>query len=160
LRVLVSDDGEVDPKARIFRKAGSPVIVLTTDGSFKRCVARLRGVATVKSFGKNTVAFAPAFRWLRLEFGVKRLLCEGGGETNAALIKAGVVDELYITICPLVLCGGRAPTFCDGEGAKSIRGASHLQLKAVKVIQGELCLRYTCMSRRHANTYLDERKKG
>ena len=144
LRILVSNDGEVDPEARIFRKRVSPVIVLTTDRAFKRCSSRLHGLATVKSFGKSSVSFAPAFRWLRDQFGVNRLLCEGGGETNAALIKAGVVDELHITICPLVLRGGRAPTFCDGDGAKSIKGATRLKLKAVKVIQGELFLTYMC----------------
>ncbi len=147
LRVLVGDDGDVDPKARIFRKPVSPVIVLTTDRAFKRCAAHLRGVATVKSFGKSTVSFAPAFRWLRQENGIKRLLCEGGGETNAALMKSGVVDELHITICPLVLRGGQAPTFCDGEGAKSIKGATRLKLKAVKVIQGELFLTYAVLTK-------------
>lgn len=147
LRVLVSEDGEVDPKARIFQKPVSPVIVLTTDRAFKRCSARLRGVATVKSFGQSTVSFVSAFRWLRYEFGVTRLLCEGGGETNAALMKAGVVEELHITICPLVLRGGQAPTFCDGEGAKSIKSATRLKLKAVKVIQGELFLTYSALTK-------------
>jgi riboflavin-specific deaminase-like protein len=147
IRVLVTDDGEIDPKARIFQKSISPVIVLTTDRAFTRCSKRLLGVATVKPFGKSTVSFARAFRWLRQQHGIQRLLCEGGGETNAALIRAGVVDELHLTVCPILLRGGQAPTFCDGEGAKSIRGATRLKLKTVKVIQGELFLTYTVMTK-------------
>lgn len=142
LRILVSDDGKIDPRAHIFQKRVSPVIVLTTERAVKRGVARLRGVATVKPFGERVVDFARAFRWLRDEFGVKRLLCEGGGETNAALIRAGVVDEMHITVCPLVLRGRRAPTICDGEGADSIERATRLKLKAVKLVKGELFLTY------------------
>ena len=142
LRVLVSDDGKVDPDARVFQNLVSPVIVLTTARGLKRCAARLRQMAKVKAFGKRTVSFPRAFRWLREEHGVKRLLCEGGGETNAALIRAGVVDEIHITVCPLLLCGRDAPTICDGEGAKSIKGATRLKLKAVKRIKGELFLSY------------------
>ena len=148
LRVLVSDDGEIDPKARIFQKRVSPVIVLTTEQGYQRCIARLRGMATVKSFGAKAVSFPLAFRWLRKQFKVKRLVCEGGGETNAALLQSGVVNELHLTICPLVLGGGKAPTFCDGEGARSLKGAIHLHLKAVKVINGELFLTYKVVAKR------------
>ena len=101
----------------------------------------------MKSFGERLVNFSRAFRWLREEYGVKRLLCEGGGETNAALIRAGVVDEMHITVCPLVLRGGHAPTICDGDGAKSVAGATRLKLKAIKVIKGELFLTYSVLGK-------------
>jgi len=145
LRVLACEDGDIDPQAEIFRKCTSRVIVLTTEKAFKKCAARLHGLATVKHFGRKELNFRRAIHWLRREFKVKRLLCEGGGETNAALIQAGVVDELHVTICPLVLCGLRAPTFCDGEGVKSVRGAIRLKLKTMKVIRGELFLTYTVL---------------
>jgi riboflavin-specific deaminase-like protein len=148
LRVVVSDDGKIDPNARIFGKRASPVIVLTTKPAFKRCAARLRDVATVKHFGKQTVDFARAFRWLRHEFGVKRLLCEGGGETNAALVESGIVDEIHITVCPLVLRGRSAPTFCDGKGAASLKTATRLKLNTVKVVRGELFLTYNVIKKR------------
>jgi riboflavin biosynthesis pyrimidine reductase len=87
LRVLVSEDGKIEASARIFHKRISPVIVLTTNRGAKRCAASLCGVATVKPFGERVVNCARAFRWLHEKYGVKRLLCEGGGETNAALIR-------------------------------------------------------------------------
>jgi 5-amino-6-(5-phosphoribosylamino)uracil reductase len=147
LRVLVTDDGKIDAGARIFQNRLSPIIVLTTNRANKRCVARLRQVATVKAFGGRTVNFARAFQWLRNEFAVKRLLCEGGGETNAALIEAGVVDEIHVTVCPLVLRGRRAPTLCDGSGAVSLNRATRLKLKAVKRVGGELFLTYSVLAK-------------
>jgi riboflavin-specific deaminase-like protein len=146
LRVVVSDDGKIDPEARIFGKAVSPVIVLTTQREFKRAAARLRDVATIKSFGKSVVNVPAAFRWLHEECGVRRLLCEGGGETNSALIQAGVIDEIHITICPLVLCGRNAPTVCDGQGATSLNDATRLKLQAVKKVSGELFLVYEVLA--------------
>jgi riboflavin-specific deaminase-like protein len=142
LRVLVSNDGKIDPSARIFQNRISPVIVLTTKRGIKRCAKALLGVATVKAFGEDFVSLARAFRWLRDEVGVKRLLCEGGGETNAALLRAGVVDEIHITICPLILRGRNAPTVCDGEGVKTLKRATHLKLRAVKRFKDELFLTY------------------
>ena len=147
LRILVSDDGKIAPDARIFKKPVSPVIVLTTTGAAKRCAARLRGLATVKGFGKQTVDFVRAFRWLHAEWGVKRLLCEGGGETNAALIRADVIDEMHVTVCPLVLCGRLAMTICDGQGFTSLKQATRLKLKAVKKINGELFLTYDVLAK-------------
>lgn len=147
LRILVSEDGRIDPGAPIFQKRVSPVLVITTERAVKACIARLNDVATVKPFGKRVVDFTRAFLWLRKAHGVKRLLCEGGGETNAALLQAGVVDEIHVTICPLVLRGRSAPTICDGEGATSLKRATWLKLKAVKCVKGELFLTYRVVAK-------------
>jgi 5-amino-6-(5-phosphoribosylamino)uracil reductase len=148
LRILVSQDGNIERSARIFKKPVSPIIVLTTTGAASKCARTLGDLAVVKGFGKNSVSFPQAFRWLRNKYGVKRLLCEGGGETNAALIRAGVVDEIHITICPLILCGRDAPTICDGQGFSSLRQVARLKLKSVKEHKGELFLTYQVLPKR------------
>ncbi|MBN2505065.1 MAG: dihydrofolate reductase family protein, partial [Verrucomicrobia bacterium] len=57
------------------------------------------------------------------------LVCEGGGVLNAALLRGGLVDELHVTIAPIV-CGGRsAPTLADGLGAARLAGADRLRLR-------------------------------
>jgi len=50
------------------------------------------------------------------EKGVQNLLLEGGGELNFSMLAAGLVDELYLTVCPLLFGGRTAPTPFDGEG--------------------------------------------
>jgi riboflavin biosynthesis pyrimidine reductase len=42
---------------------------------------------------------------LRARFGVRTLLCEGGPHLNAQLLAAGLVDELFLSLSPL-LAGG------------------------------------------------------
>jgi len=146
LRILASQDGKITREARIFKKPVSPVIVLTTRHALRRCAEKLRGLATVKAFGKNKLNFTSAFRWLRDELGIRRILCEGGGETNAALLRAGVVDEIHVTVCPLVLCGRNAPTLCDGQGVKSLALAPRLKLKSARVVKDELFLVYRVLA--------------
>jgi len=146
LRILASQDGKITREARIFKKPVSPVIVLTTRHALRRCAEKLRGLATVKAFGKNKLNFPSAFRWLRDELGIRRILCEGGGETNAALLRAGVVDEIHVTVCPLVLCGRNAPTLCDGQGVKSLALAPRLKLKSARVVKDELFLVYRVLA--------------
>jgi 5-amino-6-(5-phosphoribosylamino)uracil reductase len=149
LRILASRDGKISADARIFKKPVSPVIVLTTTGAAKQCAQKLRGLATVKGFGRAKIDFVRAFRWLHEEWKVSRLLCEGGGETNAALIRAGVIDEMHLTVCPLVLCGRDAPTVCDGDGFTSLNQATRLKLKGVKQLRGELFLTYQVLRKRN-----------
>src|SRR4051812_18032696 len=55
LRVLVSEDGKLDPSAKIFQHRVSPIIVLVPKRAFKRCAARLGEKAIVKAFGKSNL---------------------------------------------------------------------------------------------------------
>jgi len=65
---------------------------------------RERG-AKVHVSGQQEIDFARALLWLRKQWKIKRLLCEGGGELNQALFRAGLVDELHLTICRESLAG-------------------------------------------------------
>ncbi len=41
-------------------------------------------------------------------------MIEGGGETNAAFLNEGLVDELRIAVAPTIIGGRNSPTFADG----------------------------------------------
>ena len=117
LRVIVSGSGSINPRAEIFKKHFSPVIILTTARASKNKLRQLRTIADeVKVCGGREINFRAALRWLRAKWGVRRLLCEGGGELNDALFRAGLVDELHLTICPKIFGGNAAPSIADGEG--------------------------------------------
>lgn len=143
LRVIVSGSGTIDPRAEIFRHRFSPIIILTTRRAGAKKLAQLRALADeVKVFGTGKIDFSRALRWLRLKWKVERLLCEGGGELNQALFRAGLVSEVYVTLCPLLLGGVNAPTLADGTGAKNLAGAARLELTSMKRVKGELFLGY------------------
>jgi 2,5-diamino-6-(ribosylamino)-4(3H)-pyrimidinone 5'-phosphate reductase len=148
LRVVVSGSGTLNPRAEIFRRRFSPIIILATGRATERKLRKLSQLADeVKIFGEKDLDFAAALGWLREKWQVKRLLCEGGGEVNAALFRAGLVDEVYQTICPLILGGRDAPTMADGEGAPTLEQATRLQLKSLKCVADELFLVYRIKKR-------------
>jgi 5-amino-6-(5-phosphoribosylamino)uracil reductase len=47
--------------------------------------------------------------------GVERLLVEAGGDLLFQFLAAEAIDEMYLTLCPLVV-GGDAPSLADGPG--------------------------------------------
>jgi riboflavin-specific deaminase-like protein len=146
LRVIVSRSGSVDPRAEVFRHKFSPIIILTTRQASATRLTTLRRVAdAVRICGTREINFHRAFRWLRERWGVKRLLCEGGGELNDALFRAGLVDELHLTICPKVFGGRNSPTIADGIGVLKLADAAQLRLQSLKRAGGELFLSYGVM---------------
>ena len=70
--------------------------------------------------------------------GVVCELCEGGGELNAAMFQAGLVDELYLTICPLIFGGRNAPTLADGEGIERLTEGRRFKLRKSERVGDEL----------------------
>jgi riboflavin biosynthesis pyrimidine reductase len=77
--------------------------------------------------GEREIDFARVLETLNREFGIARLLVEGGGRFNGSLLKAGVVDELSLLLAPAVdgLAGGGAVFDYDGapddDAAKGLR---------------------------------------
>ena len=146
LRLIVSGGGSVDPAAEIFQKRFSPIIVLTTRRASAKKLAQLRQLADeVKICGERDINLPAALRWLRAQWKVKRLLCEGGGELNAALFRAGLMDEVHLTICPKIFGGRTAPTIADGIGLPRLADAEKFELTSIKRKRDEL---FTVFSRK------------
>ena len=92
--------------------------------------------------GETEIDFPRALRWVREKWHVKRLLCEGGGELNDALFRAGLVNELHLTVSPIIFGGRTAPTLAEGRGDLKLSEATPLQLKSSERIGDELFLVY------------------
>jgi riboflavin-specific deaminase-like protein len=149
LRVIVSGRGTLDPRSDIFRYRFSPIIVLTSARASVRNLRRLREVADdVEIFGDAELDFRAAFCWLEKKWRVKKILCEGGGELNMALIRQNLIDEIYLTLCPLIFGGRAAPTLADGPGVSSVEEAPKLRLKTMRRIGQELFLVYRVRERK------------
>ena len=145
LRVIVSGSGSLDPAAEIFKKRNSPIIVLTTERASAKKIKLLRALADeVKAFGETEINLRAALLWLRTKWNVKRLLSEGGGELNDALFRAGLVDEINLTICPKIFGGRNAPTIAEGIGFSRLALAEIFELTSIKRKKGEL---FTVFSR-------------
>jgi riboflavin biosynthesis pyrimidine reductase len=79
---------------------------------------RSEGVSYVFA-GKSQLDLALTLDILNRELGVKRLLLEGGGGTNGAFQRAGLIDELSLILCPAVDGAKGAPAVFDSTEAEA-----------------------------------------
>ena len=141
LRIVVSGTGRVNLDAEIFRHHFSPLLILTTRSAGPARLRALRAAAdAVKICGEKKINFTRALRWLHSEWGVRRLLCEGGGELNDALFRENLVDEIHLTLCPRIFGGRTAPTIADGLGAAKLADATQFKIKSRRRLANELFL--------------------
>jgi riboflavin-specific deaminase-like protein len=139
LRIIVSGSGSINPTAKIFSKRFSPIVVLTTARISKANLKKLRDLADeVKICGEAEINLSAALRWLRDKWKVDRLLCEGGGELHFALVRAGLLRELHLTVCPRIFGGRSAPTIADGGGFFHLAGAARFKLKSTSRVDNEV----------------------
>lgn len=139
LRVIVTGNGSMDTRAEIFERRFSPIIVLTSGRASENKLRQLQSAADeVKVFGDKEIDLRAALRWLREKWKVKRLLCEGGGALHGTMIRARLIDELHLTICPIVFGGRTAPTIAEGGHVLKLTDAAKFKFTSVKRFGDEL----------------------
>ena len=116
LRVIVSNAGRLDPGSKVFRYSASPLIVFST----RRMPVRLRSVIAHKAelflFRGRAVDLRKSLEILRAEFGVERLICEGGGTLLRSLASLDLIDGICLTVAPVIFGGRLAPTLTGLPG--------------------------------------------
>jgi 5-amino-6-(5-phosphoribosylamino)uracil reductase len=73
--------------------------------------------------------------------GIKHLAVLGGGELVASMLELNLIDEFWLTVCPLIIGGVTAPTPVEGNGF-SPEMAKRLQLVEVHTIEQEVFVHY------------------
>jgi len=114
---VVSSRLELEPGHPFFRDAAVRPIVVTHGGSPAGRRAELAEVADVLVCGEQAVNPTVMVGAL-VARGLGQILCEGGPHLFGALIAADCVDELCLTISP-VLEGGSAGRIARGDSAVS-----------------------------------------
>jgi 5-amino-6-(5-phosphoribosylamino)uracil reductase len=113
---VISRRLDLDFGAPLFAEAAVPTLVLTGATAPEKELARARaaGADIVIAGAGDAVDPVRAVRELR-DRGFVRLLHEGGPRVLAQFAAAGVVDELCLTVSP-VITGGDAPRIMNGPG--------------------------------------------
>ncbi len=95
--------------------------------------------------GEHTLDLQVLLELLGRELGIKRLLIEGGGHVNGAFLRAGLIDEISVAICPAIDGAQGAPSVFDSPAAAAEQRAplSGMQLASCEVLEdGAVWLRY------------------
>lgn len=141
---IVTNTGDLPYDRRALLRGREPrPLVIASDRALRahpERFARAGEVATVISVGVEAPDMPRLARVLRGEYGVERLLVEGGPALNQALFAAGLVDELFLTLAPRIV-GGRGKSIVEDDVAPRL-DLARLALVSVAAADGELYLRY------------------
>ena len=117
-------DGEEQPYAIVLSRRGD----FPTDiGLFTDPRSRLLLYA-----GEDAALPSRALRRARQEHGVRSVLCEGGPTLNGSLLAEGLIDELFLTISPLLANGPAPLTILEATGP-----GEHVPLELMWVLEGD-----------------------
>ncbi len=102
---IVSASGNLDPNMRVFAEAEVPTIVFTGAAASAADVAALSDAgAIVHRFDADRVDLTAAISQLA-DRGLSKVLCEGGPRLFGELLEQDAVDDLCLTISPLLTAG-------------------------------------------------------
>lgn len=136
--ILVSQRLTLDPSDPVISPAVAPTVIVTCAGSDRGRRAALAEVTPVIVAGQDIVDLVAA-RTALAERGLRRLVCEGGPTLFGTALGAGIVDELCLTVSPML----------TGPGAGRIVDTSlridpvRLRLRHLLEEDGYLFLRYS-----------------
>ena len=135
---VVSKSLDLDESSRLFRDTTVPPIIITCAASPAQVRDRLGAIADVVVAGDADVDIAQALDVLAHR-GLGRVLCEGGPHLLGSLATAGVLDELCLTLSP-VIAGGTAGRIVAGYLPEVVEP---MHLRHVLEDDGHLFLRYS-----------------
>ena len=158
-------DHVADPKAKSFaigtdgkgvlrfttgKVAGDHIVVLVTKKVSNDYLAHLKAAGVSFLFcGAKDLDLKVALDKIRRLLKQEKLMLEGGGTFNGAMLQAGLVDEISQVIVPVVDGGTGIPCIFDIPGKAPKKAAATLELrKRRKLAGGATWLRYRVKAQR------------
>lgn len=126
VRVVVDSKLRVPPEAKLFRGDGAWVLCAATAPKARRRSLEAAGARLLDvPARRGRLDLKAALRRLARE-GLTEVLVEGGGELAAALLAAGLVDEMHWFAAPRLLGGDGLPALA-GLGVRRLARAPELE---------------------------------
>lgn len=156
VHIVTTHSGNLNPEINFFKQSVRRWLLTTTAGalSWKGRLQTLPSTLRTEtqecpSEFEQILVFETPTREIDIPAALKhlaslhitRLVVLGGGELVAFLLGLDLIDELWLTVCPLILGGNTAPTPVEGKGFLSDL-APKLQLLEVHAVEQEVFLHY------------------
>ena len=143
IRIVLDSNATIKNNSRILRTSSKiPTIIAVGERASKKNLQRLEKLPIqVIICGKYKINIKKLFVELRKQ-GIKKILVEGGGETNWSFVKENLIDEVIITITPYLVGGDAATTLVDGDGFSTVAKSTKMKLKSARKVNNEIVLHY------------------
>lgn len=133
-KIICSSSGKIDPELRFFSQEVPRWLITSLEGG---------------KLWENTNYFDQIFiinSWFDIfaqfkQLGMEKIAILGGGELVATLLELNLINEFWLTICPLILGGKNTPTLVEGNGFLQEQ-SKRLKLIDLVRIEDEIFLNY------------------
>ncbi|MEO1069020.1 MAG: RibD family protein [Cyanobacteria bacterium J06638_6] len=139
-QIVWSPSGHLDPQMRFFRQPVPRELLTTMAGAEGWEPEQFQRIWTVPEALTAPWDWPWVLAQLRAS-GLETLALLGGGGLVAELLRCHCIDEIFITVCPLILGGATAPTPVDGSGFWAAI-APRLELLSNQTLGDEVFLHY------------------
>jgi 5-amino-6-(5-phosphoribosylamino)uracil reductase len=162
VQIVCSATGNLNGQWRFFRQPIPRWLITTLEGlQFWQARINQQKAVQERAFEHTLITERP-FNWQHImqdlrrgklslsaeisRLPIQKLLVMGGGELVASLLADDLIDELYLTVCPLLIGGKTAPSPVGGLGFTLPR-TPQLKLKSSRVEGDEVFLHYSVAHR-------------
>jgi len=140
VHIVCSPSANLDPDYPFFRQPVPRWLLTTTDGANRWQASESFEQILVAQDINGAIIWHQAFEQL-YKLDLRRLAVLGGGTLISSLLEEDLIDEIWLTLCPLILGGATAPTLVDGPGFLAPH-APRLHLLESRSLDNELFLHY------------------
>lgn len=154
IHITISSSGDLDPQVPFFQQPVRRWLISTVTGSqfWQQRQKRLKFAVSQNNSNQHfekilifetqsgQIDISAALKHLKSQ-GIDRLAVLGGGELVGSMLELDLIDELWLTVCPLLLGGQSAPTPVDGSGFMTSL-APRLNLLSANAVEDEIFLHY------------------
>lgn len=128
-RIIIDSKARIPLNSRIIESSNKiQTIIAVTHNASPRKIKEIQSKGTqVLVYGNGRVNLRNLFQQLE-KMGLKKIIVEGGGEINWSVLKLGLVNELVVTISPVVIGGRDAKTLVEGKGFTNISDGIKMKL--------------------------------
>jgi riboflavin biosynthesis pyrimidine reductase len=123
LACIVSARLALEGEIPLLAEEAAHVVILTPSSESLPAGAAAAEVDYIRAARDGQLDLPAALAELRERFGVRTLLCEGGPHLNAQLLGAGLVDELFLSLAPLLAGGDLDGNPAHPEALRILAGA-------------------------------------
>lgn len=112
LRIIADSLARTPPDAEVL---GAECILAVSRAALPERVSELSDRCKIFVSGVDRVDLIELLGFLN-KIGIKRLMVEGGATLNWSMIRAGLVDEVYVYVGNMLIGGEGAPSLLGGSG--------------------------------------------
>jgi len=141
IRVIISNSGDFPTDLNVFNHRFSPIVIYSTTRMPPTTQTELRAKAELHLSAVDHLSLEEVLNDLHETHRVRTLVCEGGPQLAKALAELNVIDELFLTVAPLIAGGAGAPGVLGAPGT-FLPSSRIYRLKSMKVEAAECYLHY------------------